>query len=221
MDQQELISRLIAWNLLVVSLTVHEWAHAWSAWKLGDDTAASLGRMSFNPLVHLDLVGTVILPLLGAPIGWAKPVPVVPSRFHPHISQSWGMLLTAIAGPISNIVLAVIGMALFAASTHLHGSNPELAQTIGRIVVQFTLLNLGLAVFNMLPIPPLDGSRVANHFMPASLRPMWHSIEEFSFYILIGVFILLRATNTNILSGPVLWLFEWLAWAMSPLMAVG
>jgi Zn-dependent protease len=219
MDQQEVIFRLITWTLLVVSLTVHEWAHAWSAYKLGDDTAAMLGRMSFNPLVHLDMVGTVILPLLGAPIGWAKPVPIQPHRFRRDISMSWGMLLTAIAGPISNIVLAMLGVLLFAGSTHLAAAQPELFTTAAPVLSLFILMNLGLAVFNMLPIPPLDGSRVLNHFMPSSLRPAWEQFEEFSFYILLGVLIWMRYSHTDILSGPILWLYTQLFRLASPLMA--
>jgi Zn-dependent protease len=219
MDQQELIERLIYWTLLVVSLSVHEWAHAWSAYKLGDDTAALMGRMTFNPLVHMDLIGTVILPLLGAPIGWAKPVPVQPHRFRRDISMTWGMLLTAIAGPISNIVLAMIGMLLYAGATHLAINQPDAFDAAEHILQRFILMNLGLAVFNMLPIPPLDGSRVVNHFLPHSLRPAWHKFEEFSFYILLGVFMLLRHSGTNILAGPVVSLYKLLFWLASPLMA--
>lgn len=219
MDQQELIDRLIGWTLLVVSLTVHEWAHAWSAYKLGDDTAARLGRMTFNPLVHLDMIGTVILPLLGAPIGWAKPVPVQPHRFRREISPSWGMLLTAIAGPISNIVLATLAMLIFAGSTHFADQNPDLFQTSSLMLQRFIFLNLALAVFNMLPIPPLDGSRVVNHFMPYSLRPAWAQFEEFGLYILLGVMLFLRYTDTRVLSTPILFLFQLLYSAASPLMA--
>ena len=219
MDQQELINRLIYWTLLVVSLTVHEWAHAWSAYKLGDDTAARLGRMTFNPLVHLDMIGTVILPLLGAPIGWAKPVPVQPHRFSPGISPSFGMLLTAIAGPISNVVLAVVGMAILAGSTHLHAQNPDVTETVVFVMNRFIILNLSLAVFNMLPIPPLDGSRVVNHFMPYSWRPAWAQIEQFSLFILLGVILLLRYTETNVLSVPIVFLYGLLFKLALPFMA--
>lgn len=219
MDQQELIERLIFWTLLVVSLTVHEWAHAWSAYKLGDDTAAMMGRMTFNPLVHLDMVGTVILPLLGAPIGWAKPVPVQPHRFHKNVSETFGMLLTAIAGPISNIVLAILGMLMFAGATHFALSQPQAFEAAATIMQRFIILNLVLAVFNMLPIPPLDGSRVVNHFLPRALRPAWQQFEQFSFFILMGVILLLNYTQTNVLSGPIGFLYGLLLRLAMPLMA--
>jgi Zn-dependent protease len=220
MDQQEVIYRLITWTLLVVSLTVHEWAHAWSAFKLGDDTAERMGRMTFNPLVHLDMIGTVILPLMGAPIGWAKPVPVQPHRFRRDISMSLGMLLTAIAGPISNVILAILGMLLFAGATHVANSQPDVFDAASRILSLFILMNLGLAAFNMLPIPPLDGSRVLNHFMPQALRPAWEQFEEFSFIILMGALIFLRYSNVDIFSGPILWLYSWLFRLAMPLMAL-
>src|SRR5271157_1843260 len=104
-DEQTILARLTFLVPLILSLSVHEWAHAWAAWRLGDDTARLLGRMTLNPLAHIDPLGTVLLPLLGVPFGWAKPVPVNPLRFR-GVSMSIGMLLTAAAGPISNIVLA-------------------------------------------------------------------------------------------------------------------
>ena len=209
----------MSWTLLVVSLTVHEWAHAWTAYKLGDDTAEKMGRMTFNPLVHIDIIGTVILPLMGAPIGWAKPVPVLPHRFRKEISMSWGMLLTAIAGPISNVVLAILGMLLYAGATHFADSHPDAFDAAQRTLFLFVLMNIGLAVFNMIPIPPLDGSRVLNHFMPYSWRPAWEQFEEFSFVILLGIMMLLRHSNTDVRSGPIIWLFLKLMWLVSPLMA--
>src|SRR5215471_12296793 len=93
---------------LLLSLTVHEWAHAWSAYRLGDDTAAKLGRLTLNPIAHIDPIGTLILPLLGVPFGWAKPVPVVASRFRRGVNMTTGMMITAAAGPLSNVVLAVL-----------------------------------------------------------------------------------------------------------------
>src|SRR5579872_3573193 len=93
---------------LVLSLTVHEWAHAYSAFRLGDDTAARMGRMTLNPIPHIDPIGTILLPMLGIPFGWAKPVPITPTRFRRDISMRAGIMITAAAGPLSNLVLAVL-----------------------------------------------------------------------------------------------------------------
>src|SRR5580698_8792478 len=97
---------------LILSLTVHEWAHAYSAFRLGDDTAARQGRLTLNPIPHIDPFGTILCPLLGIPFGWAKPVPVNPVRFNREISMRAGMMITAAAGPLSNLVLAVLCSAL-------------------------------------------------------------------------------------------------------------
>src|SRR5689334_20584744 len=113
MDQQEVIFRLISWTLLVLSLTVHEWAHAWSAYRLGDDTAAREGRLTLNPLVHIDPIGTILAPLLHLPLGWAKPVPIDPVRFRRDVDMRTGIMITAVAGPLSNLVLAVAGSILY------------------------------------------------------------------------------------------------------------
>ena len=98
--------RLMWLPISILSLSFHEFAHAWSAWKLGDDTASREGRLTLNPVSHIDLLGTIILPLLGVPFGWAKPVPVNPARFRRDVNMSTGMAITATAGPLSNVLLA-------------------------------------------------------------------------------------------------------------------
>ena len=106
MDGNAMLERLIWFIPVLLSLTVHEWAHAWTAWKLGDDTAKHLGRLTLNPIAHMDPVGTFLLPLMGVPFGWAKPVPVNPLRFDQSVSIRGEMMLVAIAGPISNVCIA-------------------------------------------------------------------------------------------------------------------
>src|SRR5262245_62591833 len=96
-----LLQRIVNFIPVLLSLTVHEWAHAWTAWKLGDDTAKLQGRVSLNPIDHIDPVGTLLLPLLGVPFGWAKPVPINPVRFRANVSMPMGVLLSVAAGPIS------------------------------------------------------------------------------------------------------------------------
>jgi Zn-dependent protease len=183
---------------LVLSLTVHEFAHAWSAWRLGDDTAARLGRLTLNPLVHIDPIGTILLPLLGIPFGWARPVPVDPARFRRSVSMGKGMMLTAAAGPLSNVVLAVLctvtfGLFIrFAPEAALPGSG---TRELLLILIQ---LNVSLAIFNMIPIPPLDGSRVVDGLMPLRLRGAWESFTRLAPFLLIAVFIGAR----YIMAGP-------------------
>lgn len=184
--QDLIIDRLIWWIPLVLSITVHEWAHAASASWLGDDTARLLGRNTLNPLAHIDAVGTVLLPLLGIPFGWAEPVPINPIRFRRNISMKLGVLIVAIAGPISNFCLAgacwLLSRLLSASSFGDAGLLEGLANV--------TALNLVLALFNLLPIPPLDGSRVVDSLMPSWLRPLWNSFSRFGFVLLLALILL-------------------------------
>lgn len=171
-------------------MSVHEWAHARAAWALGDDTAKREGRLTLNPIVHIDLLGT-LLPLMGVPFGWAKPVPVNPARFTRNVSMRTGMMITAAAGPFSNLVLALLATALlfllrlFAPGvlTSTHGVLP----LIGHAVI----VNLALAAFNLLPLFPLDGSRIVDGLMPYRLRATWEKIEQISplllFFVIFGL----------------------------------
>jgi Zn-dependent protease len=174
-DPETLRQNLLLLIPLILSLSVHEWAHAWSAWKLGDDTAALMGRMTLNPLAHIDPIGTVLLPLLGVPFGWAKPVPVNPMRFTRRVSMRTGMMITAVAGPISNLGLVVICIIILSFAYRFHLLDGQRAAAIEWLLKTLISLNVILAVFNMLPIPPLDGSRVADALMPRQFRPAWDS----------------------------------------------
>ena len=184
---------------LVLSLSVHEYAHAWSAARLGDDTASRAGRLTLNPLAHIDPIGTVLLPLLGIPFGWARPVPIDPTRFRRSIRMSTGTMITASAGPLSNVLLAVLctvgyGLAIrFAPEAAMPGSG---TRELLLIMIQ---LNVALAVFNMIPIPPLDGSRVLEGLVPLRLRPAWETFARFAPFLLLFVFIGAR----YIMAGPI------------------
>lgn len=184
----DFLGRLMWLPLSILSLSIHEFAHAWSAWKLGDDTASRAGRLTLNPLSHVDPIGTLLLPLLGVPFGWARPVPVDPSRFRRDVSMGRGMALTAAAGPLANVLLATASAVLLGLASRFVPS--LVAEGSAGLFFLFGMLqlNVGLALFNMIPIPPLDGSRVVAWILPYRLRDQWHALEQFAPFLLLGVF---------------------------------
>jgi Zn-dependent protease len=200
-DPQTLLGNLLILPPLILSLSVHEWAHAYSAYRLGDDTAQRLGRMTLNPISHIDPIGTLLFPLMGVPFGWAKPVPVNPARFTRKMSMRTGMMITAAAGPFSNLVLAVVCAATLGLMLRFSVGTMGVIDLLKTAVV----MNMALAIFNMLPIPPLDGSRVADNLMPRALRPGW---ERFASY---GPVALLALIALNYVSNGAL-----LGWAFAP-----
>lgn len=171
---------VIPWfAILIVSLSVHEAAHAWTADQFGDPTARLLGRLTLNPLKHIDLIGTVIFPLLaiysGLPlIGWAKPVPVDMRNLR---SPRRDFAAVALAGPVSNLVLAAIGAALVA----VVGDTSSVA---GNLVVFAAQMNVLLAVFNLIPVPPLDGGNVLAGFVPESFARLLDGMRQWGFILL-------------------------------------
>jgi Zn-dependent protease len=206
MEENWLVERFIFWIPLVLSLSVHEWAHAASAKWLGDDTAERLGRLSLNPLDHIDPIGTLILPLLGVPFGWAKPVPINPLRFRKDVGMNAGLLLTAAAGPASNLLLALfiagfVGIAARVSS----GLLPDVAMPV---VTTFIVLNVLLAFFNLLPIPPLDGSRVVDAIIPDSFRPAWDAFAPYSAFVLIALIFLPRMSGLDLFAWPHQWAMQ-------------
>lgn len=198
MGPEFLLSRLMLLVPLLLSLTVHEFAHAWSAWRLGDDTAARRGRLTLNPISHIDPFGTLLLPLLGVPFGWAKPVPIDPAQFTRKLSMRTGMMVTAAAGPISNILLAVLSTLayglLFRFSPETVSGRSATAALLGMMIQ----INVVLALFNMLPVYPLDGSRVVDGLLPARMRPAWENINRFAPFLLLGVIVF----GGSIIRGP-------------------
>ena len=188
MPLEFLLARVGMFVPVLLALTVHEWAHAYAAFQLGDDTALHHGRLTLNPIAHVDLVGTVLLPLAGVPFGWAKPVPVDPGRFRPDVTMGKGLLLTAAAGPMANLILALLSAAALRAAdaSFAAGLNPALDSFLSR----FTVINLALATFNLLPVPPLDGSRIVDGLIPFGWRGAWNRISSAGAIILLAVFVL-------------------------------
>ncbi len=179
-----LTSILIGFAIVIVSLTIHEAAHAWTADKLGDPTARLLGRVSLNPIVHIDPIGTILLPLIstfsGLPLlGWAKPVPVNISRLRHHRRD---FMIVAAAGPISNFLQALVIAAVFRA-LYQPGDTDMLIAILWKAVET----NLLLAFFNLLPIPPLDGGNVLAGLVPESAARVLDQVRQFGFIALYAL----------------------------------
>lgn len=170
--------------ILIMSVVIHEVSHGYAAYFQGDPTAKLDGRLTLNPIKHLDPFGSVLLPIVtfitaGFAFGWARPVPYNPYNLR---NQRWGELMVAIAGPISNIILALIFGLILRFGVGLIPASAEF------LVVYIVIINLALAIFNMIPIPPLDGSKVLYAFLPFRFQEYRQNLERYSF-ILIIVFI--------------------------------
>ncbi|CAA9552634.1 MAG: Peptidase M50 [uncultured Thermomicrobiales bacterium] len=191
----------------IIATTIHEFMHAWTAWRLGDDTAARLGRITLNPVAHFEIVGFIGMVLISVGffgIGWGKPVPVNPGNFRRRGIQNMrlGMGIVAIAGPISNVVqAAVVGIPYRIATGN--------GRSFGQLDVffeWFIIINLLLAAFNMIPIPPLDGSKVLTAILPNFWYPILAPLERYGFMILfVFIFITPRGSGSVIgeIYGPV------------------
>lgn len=181
-------ARTIIWlALLLPSIAFHEYLHAWAAYRLGDPTAKAQGRLTLNPLRHVDPFGTVLLPLLlaamGGPIfGYAKPVPVNPRYFR---NVRTGELITGIAGPFANLVLALLGSAAAWGVYWWGAVFGDLAEWVFVIGVLLVRTNLILMLFNLIPLPPLDGSSVVPLFLSDRALRRWYLLQQYSFGILL------------------------------------
>ena len=200
----DFIPILVGFAIVLVSLTIHEAAHAWSADRLGDPTARLLGRVSLNPIVHIDPIGTILLPAIaiysGFPIiGWAKPVPVNMSRLR---QPRRDFMLVAAAGPLSNIAQAVVAAVavrlLFASGTD--------ADLLRAVLVSFVTINLLLAFFNLIPIPPLDGGNVLMGLLPDRAADMFLQLRPFGFILLYGL--MLTGVLTMLIIPPMVFMRE-------------
>jgi len=186
---------------LIIAIVFHEVAHGLVARQLGDPTAEELGRLSLNPIKHVDLIGTLILPLAlaisHAPVfGWAKPVPVNYRRLK---NPRRDMVLVAIAGPGMNLVLALLGAAILAATVSLSGGAQDgTARFIAANALNFVLINLFLGIFNLLPVPPFDGGHVVQGLLPPSLARSFGKIGRYSLLVLVMLLLVLPMLGLDI-----------------------
>jgi Zn-dependent protease len=201
----------IIFLVLLFSLTVHEAAHALTADRLGDPTARLLGRVSLNPAVHVDPIGTIVFPLIAIitnlpVLGWAKPVPVNVTRLRGHWKRKY--MLIAAAGPASNLVLAVIASILL----HVIPVSGRLAEAtlgpLGAVLREAVYLNVLLAVFNMVPVPPLDGGNVLAGVLRGPVADMYDRLRPYGFIILYGL--MFTGILTMIILPPAQFLLSWL-----------
>ena len=199
-----LLALLLTAPGVLIAITFHEYAHGLAAYKLGDDTAKNDGRLSLNPLVHLDPIGTLMLLVAG--FGWGKPVQVDPRNYNRNMSVEKADAIVSIAGPLMNFFLAIVFALIYCAMYKFAGSF-ILTQT-GSIIltlVQYTIfVNIGLGVFNLIPLPPLDGSKVLMPFLPHNAK-IWFQNNTFIFYI---VFLLIWVTGiaSSVISPAMNWI---------------
>lgn len=180
------MSFLITLSIFFLAVVIHEYSHGWVAWRLGDPTARSAGRLTLNPMAHIDPVGTILLPLIllisRSPVvfGWAKPIPVDFRSLH---NPKKDMVWVGLAGPLANILFAILLSFILRFIMLTGGTNPYLYTFLSSAI----LINLVLAVFNMLPIPPLDGSRVAMGLLPREISMKYARLEPYGFLIIFGL----------------------------------
>ncbi len=213
----DLILRIIIWVVpIVFSIVLHEVAHGWMAYRLGDPTAKNLGRLTLNPIPHIDLMGTIILPILmivmkGPVFGWAKPVPFNPHNFHQHIDIRNGTMWVALAGPGSNLLLALIfSFVLVLVNKFIPTSHVFVYVLLSELAKAVIYLNLFLAFLNLIPIPPLDGSKVVMRFLPTKYYHYYLRLERYGMIILI--ILLVSGGLSHLVLGPVDFFYKAFLW---------
>lgn len=191
-NPEELVALLLTLPGVIIAITFHEFAHGYAAYKLGDDTAKRQGRLSLNPFAHLDPIGTLMLLVAG--FGWGKPVEVDPRNYTRKISMEKGEAIVSLAGPLMNFILAIIFTLIYCA-IYKFASATFMTSTVGTVImllISTTIsINIGLGVFNLIPLPPLDGSKIIMPFLPYKAKEFFVNNEQI-FYI---VFVLIWITG--------------------------
>jgi Zn-dependent protease len=219
MEMTELISRLVIFIVvLLLSISIHEAGHAWMSWKFGDDTAYNLGRVTLNPIAHTDPIGTLLLPILGflsasmgglALLGWGKPCPVNPRNWANYKTANFWV---SIAGVLGNLILVIVAFAIIKVVVSLGYYQAEefvfrTQDAIVMFVQSLLLMNVSLIVFNLLPFPPLDGSKILSNFLPPSFQPVFDMLDQ---YGVIFLWILVISGVTGYIFRPVFELVKYL-----------
>ena len=205
-DAADFVSQLIIYLVVwLFAVSAHEAAHAWTSWKFDDDTAYILGRVTLNPIPHIDPIGTLILPIIGFALGyfqgaagvplimWGKPTPVNPLRWR---NKDLANVMVSIAGILANILIAIIAFTILKVmivSRVIYAIPEGMQEPVILLLSNMLTMNISLAVFNLLPFPPLDGSKVLETFLPPSMQPLYEILEQYGFLILmvlmyLGVF---------------------------------
>ena len=194
---EELIPRLVIYMVvLLLAISAHEAAHAWMSYKFGDDTARLLGRVTLNPAAHTDPIGTLLIPIAGfifgamgggrfPLIGWGKPTPVNPLRWR---NKDVANVMVSIAGILANLLIAIVAFVIFKIylmSGLVYSMSDSSREPIILFLDNLLIMNVSLAVFNLLPFPPLDGSKVLSTFLPASAQPVLDFLEQYGYWLLV------------------------------------
>jgi Zn-dependent protease len=190
----KLIIRIIT---LIIAFTVHEFSHAWTANYFGDTTAKDQGRLTLNPLVHLDLFGSLLLLVAG--FGWAKPVPVNQAVLERRSPSAF--MWVSLAGPLSNLLMAIIAsIPVRLGVIQYQISTSNIIPTAYEFVIEFIIINLALMLFNLIPLAPLDGEKVLDFFLPQNLRQGWNKIKQYGPIILLALVFVLPMIGFDLIS---------------------
>lgn len=186
----DLLALLLTLPAVIVAITFHEYAHAYAADKLGDDTPRMQGRLNLNPMSHIDPVGFMLLMFAG--FGWGKPVQINPRNFNINVRMDKGEAIVSVAGPLMNFIIAIVS-AIILGTIYMFAPASFLMNTVGNIIYlllqEVIIINIGLGVFNLIPLPPLDGSKIFINYMPYNWRRWILEHSQIFYYIFLAIWI--------------------------------